>query len=95
MCTFVHYLGGSICLFERLNDFPKLAPVRLVAAPKTVPAVACLYNQSALMESVGGLHNVASADASLSRNAVRSGVALSGLSIKMCKQNRTYGLRIA
>ncbi len=95
MCTFVHYLGCSICLLEGLNDFPKLAPVRLITAPKTVPAMACLYNQSAFMESVGGLHNVTSAYASLSRNAVRSGVALSGFGIEMCKQNRAYGLRIA
>ncbi|NTA82778.1 hypothetical protein G6L13_19985 [Agrobacterium tumefaciens] len=57
--------------------------------------MARLYNQSALVESVGGLHNVTSADASLGRDAVRSGVALSGLGIEMCKQNRAYCLRIA
>ncbi|NTA79624.1 hypothetical protein G6L13_03890 [Agrobacterium tumefaciens] len=95
MCTFVHYLSGPIVLRKRVNNLSQFGPVGLIAAPKTVPAVARFYNQSAFMESVGGLHNVTSADASLSRNAVRSGVALSGLGIEMCKQDRAYGLRIA
>ncbi|NSY08654.1 hypothetical protein G6L84_19205 [Agrobacterium tumefaciens] len=95
MCTFVHYLSGPIVPRKRVNNLSQFGPVGLIAAAKTVPTVTRLYNQSALVEGIGGLHNVTSADASLGRNAVRSGVALSGLGIEMCKQNRAYGLRIA